>query len=277
MNNKIIFLILIIFLSVSCSKKEIIVEKPIEKNKAMEIYQEALDAMKRNDFFFASKQFAEAETVLPEVEMSAKAAVMSNYCLYLINFYDDAISGLERFLIKYPADKNVIYAKYLLILSLYEQILPEEKDISPLLKSKVKINEFLKEYSESEYSLDLRFKLDLINNQLAAKEMYIAKYYIKTQKWVPAINRLKIIVKDYNETIFIEEALHRLVEIYYNIGLEDEARNTAILLGYNYNSSEWFEKSYKILNKEYKIQKKVSPKNKKSDGLIKRTISRILN
>ena len=107
--------------------------------------------------------------------------------------------------------------------------------------------------------------------------MYIAKYYIKTQKWVPAINRLKIIVKDYNETIFIEEALHRLVEIYYNIGLEDEARNTAILLGYNYNSSEWFEKSYKILNKEYKIQKKVSPKNKKSDGLIKRTISRILN
>jgi outer membrane protein assembly factor BamD len=277
MNNKIIFLILIIFLSVSCSKKEIIVEKPIEKNKAMEIYQEALDAMKRNDFFFASKQFAEAETVLPEVEMSAKAAVMTNYCLYLINFYDDAISGLERFLIKYPADKNVIYAKYLLILSLYEQILPEEKDISPLLKSKVKINEFLKEYSESEYSLDLRFKLDLINNQLAAKEMYIAKYYIKTQKWVPAINRLKIIVKDYNETIFIEEALHRLVEIYYNIGLEDEARNTAILLGYNYNSSEWFEKSYKILNKEYKIQKKVSPKNKKSDGLIKRTISRILN
>ncbi len=277
MNNKIIFLILIMFLSVSCSKKEIIVEKPIEKNKAMEIYQEALDAMKRNDFFFASKQFAEAETVLPEVEMSAKAAVMTNYCLYLINFYDDAISGLERFLIKYPADKNVIYAKYLLILSLYEQILPEEKDISPLLKSKVKINEFLKEYSESEYSLDLRFKLDLINNQLAAKEMYIAKYYIKTQKWVPAINRLKIIVKDYNETIFIEEALHRLVEIYYNIGLEDEARNTAILLGYNYNSSEWFEKSYKILNKEYKIQKKVSPKNKKSDGLIKRTISRILN
>ena len=135
MNNKIIFLILIIFLSVSCSKKEIIVEKPIEKNKAMEIYQEALDAMKRNDFFFASKQFAEAETVLPEVEMSAKAAVMTNYCLYLINFYDDAISGLERFLIKYPADKNVIYAKYLLILSLYEQILPEEKDISPLLKS----------------------------------------------------------------------------------------------------------------------------------------------
>ena len=276
MNNKIIFSILIIFLSVSCSKKEIIVEKPIDQDKAIEIYQEALDAMMRNDFFFASKQFAVAETILPEVEMSAKAAVMTNYCLYLINFYDEAIAGLERFIIKYPADKNVLYAKYLLILSLYEQILPEEKDISPLLKSKLKINEFLKDYPESEYSLDLRFKLDLINSQLAAKEMYIAKYYIKTQKWVPAINRLKIIVKDYNETVFIEEALHRLVEIYYNIGLEEEARNTAILLGYNYNSSEWFEKSYKILNKEYKIQKKVPP-NKRNDGLIKRTIKRILN
>ena len=98
--------------------------------------------------------------------------------------------------------------------------------------------------------------MDLITNQLAAKELYVAKYYISTQKWVPAINRLKVILKDYQETVFIEEALHRLVEIHYYLGLEDEAKKYAKILGYNYNSSEWFEQSYKLLNKDYKIAKK---------------------
>jgi len=105
--------------------------------------------------------------------------------------------------------------------------------------------------------------------------MYIAKYYIITQKWIPAINRLKIIIKEYSETIFIEEALHRLVEVYYKIGLTQEAKAAASILGYNYNSSEWYEQAYKILNKTYKIPKKV--KQKKNDSLIKRTIKKILN
>jgi outer membrane protein assembly factor BamD len=117
--------------------------------------------------------------------------------------------------------------------------------------------------------------LNLVNNQIAAKEMYIAKYYTTTQKWIPAINRLKVIVNDFSETVFIEEALHRLVEVYYRIGLIEEAKASAVLLGYNYNSSEWYAQTYKILNKSYKFRKK--SEIKKDNGLIKRTIKKILN
>ena len=138
-----------------------------------------------------------------------------------------------------------------------------------------KIQRLIKKYPNTDYSLDLKFKLSLIQNQLAAKELFVAKYYIQTQKWIAAINRLKTIVENYNETIFIEEALHRLTEIYYNIGLVEEAEATVALLGYNYNSGEWYERSYKILNKNYQIKKKEKSK-KRDDGLIKRTIKRIL-
>jgi outer membrane protein assembly factor BamD len=201
---------------------------------------------------------------------------MSSYCFYLINFYNEAEEGLERFMRKYPADKNIPYAYYLLVIIYYEQILDESKDITPLLVSKEKIEHFLGKYSDTEYALDLKFKLDLINNQLAAKELYVAKYYIETKKWIPAINRLKTIVRDYDETIFIEEALHRLVEVYYMVGLEEEAKTTAALLGYNYNSSEWYQQSYKLLNKDYKIPKKKIIKKDKDKGIIKRTIKKIL-
>ncbi len=276
MYQKTIFLFLIFFLFFSCSKKEPeVLQEPSDKEKAMELYQEAITNMDGGFYFQAAKQFTEAELILDRVEFSAKASLMSSYCYYLINFYDEAIENLEKFIKKYPADKNIPYAHYLITISYYERILDEEKDITPLLKSKEKINFFLKNYPDTEYALDLKFKLDLINNQLAAKELFVAKYYIQTQKWIAAINRLKTIVENYNETIFIEEALHRLTEIYYNIGLVEEAEATVALLGYNYNSGEWYERSYKILNKNYQIKKKEKSK-KKDDGLIKRTIKRIL-
>ena len=276
MYQKTIFLFLIFLLFFSCSKKEpSVLQEPSDKEKAMELYQEAVTNMDEGYYFQAATQFTEAEIILDRVEFSAKASLMSSYCYYLINFYDEAIENLEKFIKKYPVDKNIPYAHYLITISYYERILDEEKDITPLLKSKEKINFFLKNYPNTEYALDLKFKLDLINNQLAAKELFVAKYYIQTQKWIAAINRLKTIVENYNETIFIEEALHRLTEIYYKIGLIEEAEATVALLGYNYNSSEWYERSYKILNKSYQIQKKKKIK-KKDDGLIKRTIKRIL-
>jgi len=165
----------------------------------------------------------------------------------------------------YPSDKNVIYAHYLTAVIYFEQITDEKKDLKPLLEAENKIKFFLKEFPNSEYAIDLRFKKDLIQNQLAAKELFVAKYYTSIQKWVPAINRLKLIVNKYDKTIFIEEALHRLVEIHYHLGLEDEARKYAKILGYNYNSSRWFEESYKILNKEYEIKKIDLKDNKKKD------------
>ena len=274
MYQKLIFLFLI-FVLVSCSKEEPVLNIPPEENKSFEIYKEAVEAMSDGNLFYASKKFSEAELILPKIEFSAKASLMSSYCLYLINFYPEATANLERFLSQYPADKNVAYAHYLIAISLYEQILDEKKDIDPLLKSKEKILFFIKKFPDTEYSQDLKFKLDLINNQLAAKEMYIAKFYISSQKWIPAINRLKVIINDFSETVFIEEALHRLVEVYYRLGLVDEAKAAAAILGYNYNTSEWYAQSYKVLNKSYKLPKKT--KIKKNDGLIKRTIKKILN
>ena len=275
-----LFSIFIIFLIVlGCSKKDELSVKPPDENEAYEIYKEGLDAMNNGDFFFAAKKFSEAEKILPVIEQSAKALLMNGFCYYSINFHDEAIASLENFLRKYPADKNVQYASYLIALSNYEQILDEKRDLKPLLTSKKIIKEYIKKYPETDYALDLKFKLDLIQNQLAAKEIYVAKYYIKTQKWIPAINRLKVVIKDYEETIFIEEALHRLVEIYFNLGLIDEAEKTAKILGYNYNSSKWYENSYSLLNKDYqKEQKNLKIKSKKEEqGLITRTINKILN
>ncbi len=275
-----IFLILFLILFLSeCSKKEELSNKPPDVKESYKIYSEGLDAMRKGDFFFAAKKFSEAEKILPIIEHSAKALLMSSYCFYSINFYEEAISSLENFLRKYPADQNIEYASYLIALSNYEQILDEKKDLDPLLKTKKIIEDYIKKYPNNDYSLDLKFKLGLIQNQLAAKEIYVAKYYIKTQKWIPAINRLKVVVNNYEETIFIEEALHRLVEIYYNLGLIGEAEKTAKILGYNYNSSKWYENSYSLLNKNYqKEQIALKKKSRKKElGLVRKTIEKILN
>ena len=253
----------IIFLSCSKSDKKIIY-KLQEQVDGYKLYKEGLDAFEDNDYFYASKKFSEAELNFKVIELAAKSAVMSSYSLYGINFYEEAIENLNRYLATYPADKNVIYAHYLLAVIHFEQIGGEQHDLKPLLATKEKIDFFLEKYPDTEYAIDLKFKQGLLENQFAAKELYIAKYYILVQKWEPAINRLKSIVKNYDKTIFIEEALHRLVEIHYHIGLEAEANKYASILGYNYNSSEWFKQSYKVLNRDYNIILKNESKEKKS-------------
>ena len=261
------------FLILSCSKDKKIVYEPSAKVDAFAIYEEGLKAFELNDFFYASKKFSEAELNFENIDLAAKSAIMSSFSLYGINFYTEALENLNRYLKKYPADRNVIYAHYLIAIIYFEQISDEKKDLKPLIKADNKIDFFLKSYPNSEYAMDLRFKKDLIQNQLAAKELFVARFYISTKKWVPAINRLKVIVKDYDQTIFIEEALHRLVEINFHLGLEEEAKKYANILGYNYNSSEWFEQSYKILNKDYKI--KNLSKSKKEKGFIEKILKKI--
>jgi len=272
MYQKIIFLLFIIFITISCSKKEVEYE-PKPKVDPYKLYNEGHVAFKKGDYFFANKKFSEAELNFDNIEFAAKSAIMSSYSLYGINFYNDALENLERYLEKYPADKNVMYAHYLVAIIHFEQISDEKKDLKPLIDASIKIDFFLKEFPNSDYAIDLKFKKDLIQNQLAAKELFVAKYYISLQKWIPAINRLKIIVEDYEKTIFIEEALHRLVEIHHYIGLEEQANKYASILGYNYNSGEWFKKSYKVLNKNYKIEKKVVVK--KDEGFFKKIIQKI--
>ena len=272
---RLIIAIVLIFSFISCSKKEpiYVVEDKIDP---YQIYAEGINAFNKNDFFFANKKFSEAELNFEKPELASKAAIMASFSLYAINFYDEALEGLQRFLKKYPADKNIVYAHYLEAIIYFEQIDDEKKDIKPLLEANKKIDFFIKTFPESTYATDLKFKKDLIQNQLAAKELYIARYYISIEKWAPAIKRLKNILTNYDQTIFIEEALHRLVEINYYLGLEKEAKEFAKILGYNYNSSEWYEKSYKILNKDYKIKKVINSKNKKGE-IDKKFLDKIID
>ena len=272
MRIRLIFYIIFALFLLSCSKDKDIYT-PTVKLDPYKIYKEGLDSFNENQFFFASKKFSEAEINFISPSAAAKSAIMNSFSLYAINFYDEAEESLNRYLKVYPADKYKIYAHYLLAIISYEQIGEEKHDLKPLLDAKKKIDFFLVEYPNSEYAIDLNLKKDLVTNQFAARELYIAKYYIKVQKWVPAINRLKIIVKDYGRTVFIEEALHRLVEIHYHLGLEDEANSFAAILGYNYNSSEWFKQSYKILNKNYNFKKQ--DKSQKDKTLFKKIIDKI--
>ena len=268
---RVIFIFLIFLNATSCSNKNEPLYVPSEKIDPYKIYNEGLDAMRENDYFFANKKFTEAELNFKDVELAAKSAIMSTFCLYGINFYSDALENINRFLNVYPADTNVVYAHYLEAIIYFEQISDEKRDLKPLLKSLEKINFFIEKYPNTEYSIDLKFKKDLIQNQLAAKEMYVAKHYIKTQKWIPAISRLKIILNNYDKTIFVEEALFRLVEIHYYLGLEVEAKKYAKILGYNYNSSEWYESAYRIFNQDYKL-KKIKVKEEKKKNFLDKII-----
>ena len=267
-----IFLIFLlsVFLLFSCSKKNVeIASKLTEEEFVVSLYAEAVEALKKGDAFYAGKKFKEAESLLPQSEWAAKASLMASYADYSRNSYSDSIFGLERHIKNYPADKNISYAHYLIAMCYYEQILDEKKDLRPLLQAKKKFEFILINFPETDYAIDSSFKLDLIIDQLAAKEMSIARYYMKMQKWIPALNRLKTVVEKYDKTIFIEEALHRLVEVYYKLGLVEEAKHAAAILGYNYQSSQWYERSYKVFNKKYK-SKKIN--KKKEMGLIRKKI-----
>ena len=265
---------LILFLSVlllfSCSKKNNEISSTVEEeNIILDIYTEAVEALKKGDAFYAAKKFREVETLAPQTEWAAKASLMASYADYSRNAYSNSVANLERHINMYPADENIPYAHYLIAICFYEQILDEKKDLKPLLKAKEKFEFIIQNYPETDYATDGRFKIDLIIDQLAAKEMSIARYYIKTEKWIPALNRFKLVVEKYDKTVFVEEALHRLVEINYRLGLEKEAKEAAAILGYNYQSGEWYERSYKVFNKKYKPKK---IKKEKRMGLVRRKI-----
>ena len=267
-----ILILLILLFSFSCSKKE--VEVPNIKKKSQELemsiaYKEALDKLELNDTYNAAQKFLEAELLFPQSSWAPQSALMASYSYYIQNYYSEAVSNLNRFLKTYPKNENVVYAHYLIGICYYEMIEDEKRDINPILKSKEKFELILKNYPSTDFALDSKFKLDLINDILASKEMYLARHYQKKNKWIAAINRYNIIVQNYNETIFIEEALHRLVEINYQLGLIEQSEKYAKVLGYNYQSSEWYKKSYKIFNKDYKEKVPIKIKKNKK-GVIKK-------
>ena len=279
--TKFLCLIILIIPLISCSNNKInksqIKEKDLE-SEVLEAFEAGLKSLKDGDVIFASKKFNEAETLFPQSKWAPKSSLMAAYSYYSQDYYEDSILELERFLEIYPFHENIDYAYYLLGLCWYEQIIDEKKDLQTIIKAKEKFSYLIKNFPNTEYALDAEFKIDLINDTLAAKEMYVGRYYFNQKKWIPAINRFRIIVDDYETTIYTEEALHRLVEVYYTIGLKDEAKKYATLLGYNYQSSQWYEKSYSVFNKMYeKNKKKMINQNKKKERSILKKFKSLLN
>ncbi len=232
-------------------------------------YSEAYKMLDQNDPYTAANKFLEAELLFPQSSWAPQSALMASYSYYLQNYYVEALSNLERYLKTYPNHKNINYAHYLIAMCYYEMIEDEKRDAEPLIKAKLKFNYILETYPNTDFALDSKFKLDLIEDILASKEMYIGRHYQKKSKWIPAINRFKYVVESYDETIFIEEALHRLVEINYKIGLVEESEKYANLLGYNYLSSQWYKRSYKVFNTNYKDSVTIKVKNKKESVIEK--------
>ena len=279
MNDKNFLKLIIIFLfCISCSNKEIkkstITEKSLDL-QVLEAYQEGKKSLEAGDVLYAAKKFNEAEILFPQSIWAPKSALMAAYSYYIQDYYGDAIAELKRFIKVYPKHKNVDYAYYLLAICYYEQIVDEKKDLQSIINAKENFNYVIKFFPQTEYALDSEFKIDLINDILASKEMYIGRYYFEKRKWIPAINRFKTVINEYERTIYVEEALHRLVEVHYTIGLKIEAKKYAKLLGYNYQSSKWYEKTYAVFNKNY--EKNKIRKNKKKDNSVLKKIKSLMD
>ena len=265
---RLIFIILII-LANSCSKKEekisIIQEKEINL-QMIDAYKEGVKAYEEGDVLFAAKKFNEAEILFPQSEWAPRSILMAAYAYYSQNYYYDAISELERFIKKYPKHERQDYAHFLLAICYYEQIIDEKKDLGPLLSAQKEFTFVIENYPKTDFALDSKFKLDLIKDVLASKEIFLGRYYMKKEKWIAAINRFKKVVDDYDTTVYVEEAIHRLVEVHYRLGLVEESKKYASLLGYNYQSSKWYEATYVIFNKEY--ESPIKKINKKKGNFI---------
>ena len=271
---RIILIFFILIFLYSCSKEVEKIKLIKEQNQNEEVisaYKEGMNLLNTGEYFVASKKFLEVEVLLPQSQWAPKSVLMASYSYYLQNYYSLAISNLKRYFETYPKDKNMAYAHYLLAMCYYETIEGEKKDLAPLILSKNELLFIIENFPDTDYAYDARFKIDLINDVLAAKEVYIGRHYIKKKKWIPALNRFKNVLKNYETTNHVEEAIHRLVEIYYILGMEEESLKYASLLGYNYNSGEWYKETYKIFNKKYKVS---IPKNKKEKSKI---LSKIKN
>ena len=271
---RIVFIFFALIFLNSCSKEveEIKLIKEQSQNEEMiSAYNEGMKFLESGDYFVAGKKFLEVEVLLPQSQWAPKSVLMASYAYYLQNYYSLAIENLKRYFKTYPKDRNMAYAHYLLAMCYYETIEGEKKDLAPLILSKKELLFIIENYPDTDYAYDARFKIDLINDILAAKEVYIGRHYVKKKKWIAALNRFKNVLNNYETTDHVEEAIHRLVEIYYILGMEDESLKYASLLGYNYNSGEWYKETYKIFNKEYKVS---IPKKKKEKSKI---LSKIKN
>tara|TARA_B110000971_G_scaffold84574_1_gene86834 strand:+ start:371 stop:1234 length:864 start_codon:yes stop_codon:yes gene_type:complete len=263
-----VLLVCTFVLQVSCGKEKKKISTINDSNirqQMIGLYEDGYDELLNGDILYAAQKFKEAELIFPQSEWAPMASLMAAYSYYSQDYYFEAENQIEDYLKKYPKHVNRDYGQFILAMCHYENIVDEKRDLEPLLKAKKKFELILKEYPTTDFALDAQFKLELIEDRLAGKEMFIARHYLKSKKWIPAINRFKKITEEYDQSVYVEEALHRLVEINYKIGLVDEAKKYANVLGYNYDTSEWYKASYKVFNKDYKYSEKLNKKKIKQN------------
>ena len=211
------------------------------------LYNQAMDALEKENWKEAKKQFEEVERQHPYSVWAKKSQMLGAFANYKNQDYAEAVAILERFAQLYPGDEQIPYAYYLIALSYYEQISDVGRDQSMTKDALLALNEVMRRFPKSSYARDAALKKDLTIDHLAGKEMEIGRYYLSRKEYLAALKRFRKVVEDYQGTTHTPEALHRMVELYLQLGITDEARNYAAVLGHNYPGSEWYKDSYKLL------------------------------
>ena len=221
------------------------VERPVEQ-----LYNEAMDTFIERSFNKSSQLFEEVERQHPYSVWATKSQLMSAYSLYRANKYDQAINAADRFIDLHPGNRDVAYADYLKGLSYYEQITDVGRDQKITDQALKAFDELVRRFPDSVYARDARLKMDLTHDHLAGKEMEIGRFYLKRGQYASAVRRFRRIVEGYQTTSHVPEALHRLTECYLALGVTDEARKAAAVLGHNYPGSDWYRDSYAMLQSQ---------------------------
>ena len=243
------------------------VERPVEQ-----LYAAAAEELDKRDYLTAIQLFNEVERQHPYSEWARRASLMSAFASYESGKFTDSISTAQRYVSLHPGSEDAPYAYYLIALSYFDQIMDVGRDQKITEDAKVALQDIIRRFPESEYAKDATLKMDMVNDQLAGKEMTIGRWYLRRGQPLPAINRFRTVVETYETTSHAEEALHRLVEGYLSIGLKGEALAAASVLGYNYPQSEWYQRSYRLMTNEGLDPDAVSDEDRK--GFISRLFGR---
>lgn len=218
------------------------VETPVER-----LYNEGFEAMERRRFDEAAAYFDEVERQHPFSEWARRAMLMAAYANYEAQMYEEAISDAERFIALHPGSRSAPYAYYLIAISHYERIYDVGRDQSTTRTALDSLQQVVRRYPDSPYASDARLKIDMTRDHLAGKEMSVGRWYLRNGYYLASINRFQNVIRDYETTSHTPEALHRLVEAYVALGVDEEARQVASVLGYNFPGSNWYEDSYDLL------------------------------
>jgi len=228
--------------------------KPISANVTPEtLYNNGIDALHTGRYKLAAQQFDSIQQNYPYSAWTSNAQLMEGYAFYLQNGYADAISQLDRFLQLHPTSKDAAYAYYLRALCYYEQIADIQRDQQGTVEAMAALQDVVTRFPDSAYARDARLKVDLCRDHIAGKEMLVGRYYEQQHYYEAAINRYQRVVQDFQTTNHTAEALSRLVEVYLKLGLTDQARRTASVLGYNYPGSPWYQNSYAALRSSHQL------------------------